>query len=276
MVVHATEHTYPPGQVVIRQDEPGDTAYVIISGRVRVLESVADTPVQMFLGELGSGEIFGELGVLRDRPISASVVTLERTRFLAIPANDFLQMLHESKALSMAMLRILAGRLYDADRLLARHAPDTLTGLPGRRSFHELYRRLTAGAKRGGKGVLLLVLDVLHLKDINDHFGYSIGDDVLRTVADALIESTRSTDLVARYGGDEFAVLLIEAAAEDVAVIMKRVQRKLLQLAVYRSLPLTIECRSGYAVSQDPPESADELFRIADEHMQGKHSETAK
>jgi diguanylate cyclase (GGDEF)-like protein len=276
LVAHASEHTYPPGHVVIRQDEPGGTAYAIISGRVRVLESVPDTPVEMFLGELGSGELFGELGVLRERPRSATVVTLERTRCLAIPANDFLKMLHESKAMSMALLRILAGRLYDADRLLARHAPDPLTGLPGRRAFHELYRRLTAGAKRRGTGVLLLVLDVLHLKDINDRFGYSVGDDVLRTVADALSESSRSTDLVARHGGDEFAVLLIEAAGKDVEVIMKRLQQKLLQLAVYRNLPLTVDCRIGYAVSQDPPESADELFRIADEHMQGKPSGTAK
>jgi diguanylate cyclase (GGDEF)-like protein len=276
LVVHATEHTYPTGHVVIRQDEPGGTAYAILSGRVRILESVPDTPVEMFLGELGPGEIFGELGVLRERPRSATVVTLERTRCIAIPANDFLKMLQESKAMSMALLRILAGRLYEADRLLARHAPDPLTGLPGRRAFHELYRRLTAGAKRRGTGVLLLVLDVLHLKDINDRFGYSVGDDVLRTVADALIESSRSTDLVARHGGDEFTVLLIEAAANDVDVIMKRVRQKLLQLAVYRNLPLTVACQIGYAVSEDPPESADELRRLADEQMQGKRSGQAK
>jgi diguanylate cyclase (GGDEF)-like protein len=276
LISRSTEQTYAPGQVVIRQDDPGGTSYAIISGRVRVLESVPDSPVEMFLGELSGGEIFGELGVLRERRRSASVVTLERTRCLAIPSHDFLQMLLESKEMAMALLRIIAGRLYDADRLLARHAPDPLTGLPGRRAFHELYRRLTAGAKRRGTSVLLLVLDVLHLKEINDRFGYTVGDDVLRTVADALIESSRSTDLVARYGGDEFTVLLIEAAANDADVVVKRVQQKLQQLTVYRNLPLTVDCRIGYAVSQDPPETADELLRIADEHMQGKRSGTAK
>src|SRR6516162_4211591 len=268
----ATDQTFAPGHVIIRQDDPGGTAYVILSGRVRVLESVPDSPVEMFLGELGSGEIFGELGVLRDRPRSASVATLERTRVLAIPAADFLQMLQNSREMSMALLRILAGRLYDADRLLARHAPDPLTGLPGRRAFHELYRRLTAGSKRRGTSVLLLVLDVVHLKDVNDRFGYAVGDDVLRTVADALIESTRSTDLVARYGGDEFTVLLVEAAAKDVAVIVNRVRQKLQHLSVYRNLPLTVDSKIGYAVSEDPPETADELLRLADEDMQGKRS----
>lgn len=268
----ATDQTFAPGHVIIRQDDPGGTAYMILSGRVRVLESVPDSPVEMFLGELGAGEIFGELGVLRERPRSASVVTLERTRLLGIPAGDFRQMLQNSREMSLALLRTLAGRLYDADRLLARHAPDPLTGLPGRRAFHELYRRLTAGSKRRGTSVLLLALDVVHLKDINDRFGYSVGDDVLRTVADALIESSRSTDLVARYGGDEFTVLLIEAAAKDVAVIVNRVRQKLQHLAVYRNLPLTVDCKIGFAVSDNPPETADELLRLADEDMQGKRS----
>src|SRR2546425_10675510 len=105
-MARASEHTYTSGQVVIRQDDPGGTAYAIISGRVRVLESVPDSPVEMFLGELGPGEIFGELGVLRERPRSASIVTLERTRCLAIPAEDFLQMLHSSKDMAMVLLRI--------------------------------------------------------------------------------------------------------------------------------------------------------------------------
>jgi diguanylate cyclase (GGDEF)-like protein len=158
----------------------------------------------------------------------------------------------------------------------AKQATDPLTGLPGHHAFHELYRRLTAAAKGKGTGVLLLLVDVSHLKDINDHFGYSVGDDVLRTVADALIESSRTTDIVARYGADEFTVLLIEAAAKDVDVITKRVQQKLLELAVYRNLPLTVDCRIGYAASEDPPDSADELLRIADVQMQGNGSGAAK
>lgn len=276
LLERASEQTFPPGHVVIRQEDSDGSAYVIVSGRVRVLESVPDSPVELFLGELGSGEVFGELGVLRERPRSASIVTLERTRCLVIPAPDFLEVLRGSREMSMALLRILASRLYEADRLLARHAPDPLTGLPGRRAFHELYRRLTAGSKRRGTGVLLLMLDVLHLKDINDRFGYSVGDDVLRTVGDTLVESSRSTDLVARYGGDEFTVLLIEAAAKDVTLIVDRVRQKLQQLVVYRNLPLNVECRIGFAVSKQAPDTPDELLRLADEDMQSKRSTQAK
>jgi diguanylate cyclase (GGDEF)-like protein len=267
---HAIDKTFPAGHILIRQEDPSGTAYAVISGRVRVLESIPDSPVDTFLGEFGPGEIFGELSVLRDRPRSATVVALERTRCLMIPAEEFMDMVRESKEMSMTLLRILSRRLYDVDRLLARHAPDPLTGLPGRRTFHEMYRRLTAGSRRRGSSVLMLLVDVMHLKQINDRFGYAVGDDVLRTVADALIDSSRTADLVARCGGDEFVVLLLDAGTKDAETIIGRVRRKLQQLALYRNLPLSIDCRMGYSVTEDPPESADEFLRSADEDMQAR------
>ncbi len=275
LIGRAAEQTYLPSQVIIRQDEAGATAFVLLAGRVRVIEAVADSPVEMFLGELGPGDVFGEMGVLRDRPRSATVVALERVRCLAIPALDFLEMLKTSNEMSMAMLRVLATRLYDADRLLARHAPDPLTGLPGRRAFHELYRRLIAASRRRKAAVVLLVIDVVHLKDINAQFGYSVGDDVLRTVSDALLEGSRSSDLVARYGGDEFTVLLVEATGEEAEIVMKRVRDKLHQLTVQRNLPLAVQCKMGFAVTENPPEAVDEFLRLADEQMQGKQAATS-
>src|SRR5579884_2823295 len=76
LITDATEQTFPTGEMIVRQGEPGHAVYVIIEGRVRIVESVSDSPVEMFLGELGPGEIFGELGILRERPRSASVFSL--------------------------------------------------------------------------------------------------------------------------------------------------------------------------------------------------------
>ena len=202
LLEHATEHTFPPGHVIVRQEESGGNAYAILSGRVRVVESVPDSPVEMFLGELAAGEIFGELGVLRDRPRSASIVTLERTRVLAIRAADFRELLKKSGNMSLALLRILAGRLYDADRLLARHAPDPLTGLPGTAGiprvvptadsgFQTTWNECaSAGARRVSPQRYQRQIRILRRRRR------------LRTVADALVEC-RDTDIVARYGGDE-------------------------------------------------------------------------
>src|SRR5205814_405394 len=132
---------------VIRQGETDHSIYIVLMGRVRIVESVADSPVEMFLGEMGPGEIFGELGILRDRPRSASVLTLSKARCLKLSEDKFIDALKKSPEMSIELLKVLAARLYEADRLLARHAPDPLTGLPGRRAFHDLYRRLTASAR---------------------------------------------------------------------------------------------------------------------------------
>jgi diguanylate cyclase (GGDEF)-like protein len=270
LVRHASEQIYPSGHVVTRQGEPSDNLWVLLSGRVRVIEATADGQAEMLLGEIGKAEIFGELGILRDQPRSATVIAVDRTHCLVLRQSDFMTVLQESPELPNALLRIVAGRLFDADRKLARYAPDPLTGLASRRAFHEQYRRLAAGARRRKNGLLLLTLDVVKLKAVNDGFGYALGDEVLRTVADALAESTRTTDVIARYGGDEFAVLLLDAMPKDVEIVAARVRDKLAALGVQRRLPVSVECSTGLAWSQSPPDTAEEFLREADRDMQEK------
>ncbi|MBI5777027.1 MAG: diguanylate cyclase [Nitrospirae bacterium] len=268
LVSKAVERVYLPGQTVFRQGESGAHVYVILGGQVRIVEATPEAPlVDRFVGELGHGEIVGEMGLLLDHSRTATVMAVERTRCLMIPQDDFTQALEQSPPLAIGLLRMMAARLQNVNRLLSRTAPDPLTVLAGRRTFHDQYRRLAAGARRRRSSVILLSLDVLHLKEINDHFGYSMGDEVLRAVADALVESTRTTDLVSRYGPDEFTVLLTDAGHDQVEVIVDRVTQKLADLGQRRALPRKVECSIGIAVSQVPPESAEELLREADLDM---------
>ena len=267
LVSQASEQVYPAGHVVARQGEPPRFLWVLLSGRVRVVESTADGQAEMLLGEIGKSEVFGELGILREQPRSATVIAIERTHCLVLRQSEFTSVLGESVELANGLLRVVATRLYDADRKLARYAPDPLTGLNGRRAFNESYRRVAAAARRRKTGLLLLVLDVLHLKAVNDGFGYTLGDEVLRTVADALSEATRTTDVVARYGGDEFAVLLLDALPKDVDIIIARVRDKLNALALQRRLPVAVECSTGIAWSQTPPDTAEDFLREADRDM---------
>jgi diguanylate cyclase (GGDEF)-like protein len=263
----ATEQSFAPGHVLIRESDQPDRLFVILSGRVRVLEVAPDSPVELIVGELGEGEILGELSVLRNQPRSATVVAVERTHCLVIPQSEFLKVLHNSAELAVSLLRMLAGRLYETDRRLSRFAPDPVTGLAGRRAFHDQYRRLAAVARRRKTGALLLVVDVLQLRSINDRFGYGVGDDVLRTVGDSLIEATRTTDLIVRHGGDEFVVFFPDAGAGDIDTVIARVKDTIKDLSGKRGIPVTISCNFGIAYAQAPPESADDLLREADQDM---------
>src|SRR5947209_4638050 len=133
LLAQAGERQFPPGHVLIAEGEIPEHVFVIISGRVRVIEAMPDAQTEVVLGELGPGEIVGELGILTERPRSATVVVLERTRCLALRRFHFLQALERSPALALGLAKLLARRLYDSDRRIARYAPDALTGLASRR-----------------------------------------------------------------------------------------------------------------------------------------------
>jgi len=267
LLTGAAERTFAPGHVLIRESDPPERLYVILSGRVRVLEVAPDSPVEVIVGELGEGEIIGELSMLRNLTRSATVVAMERTHCLVLPQTEFLKVLQSSTELALALLRTLAGRLYETDRRLSRYAPDPVTGLAGRRAFHDQYRRLAAVARRRKTGALLLVADVFQLKAINDRWGYGIGDDVLRIVADALVEGTRTTDLIVRHGGDEFVIFFPDAGPGDADIVIARVREKIKTLAGKRGVPVAVRCNFGVAYAQAPPDSAEELLREADQDM---------
>jgi diguanylate cyclase (GGDEF)-like protein/PAS domain S-box-containing protein len=93
---------------------------------------------------------------------------------------------------------------------------DVVTGLANRSVFVEALKHVIAVAQRGGKGFAVIYLDLDHFKDVNDTLGHPVGDELLKAVADRLRASTRATDIVARFGGDEFAVVAsdIENPAE--------------------------------------------------------------
>ncbi len=267
LLAEATERHYPAGQALIAEGESAEHVLVLVTGRVRVIEAVPDAHTEVVLGELGPGEIVGELGVLAERPRSATVVAVEPTRCLSLRRTHFLALLGRSPALGLGVARMLARRLYDSDRRLSRYAPDGLTGLASRRAFHDQYRRIAAAARRRQSGVFLLLVDVSQLWSINDRYGYLVGDEVLRVVADALTASTRAGDLVARCGTDEFVVLLQDAGVREGDLVMPRIGRKLEELSAQRGLALVPTCRAGVAWRKEPPESPDDLLREADEDL---------
>ena len=273
LVARATERVYPAGHVVVHQSEPSDSIFVVLTGRVRIIVAAPDLPLgERFLAEAGEGELIGELGVLRDQPRSATVETMEKSRCLQLPQEDFLDAIRKSTGLAMVLLKRLSDRINEADHMTVRYAPDPLTGLGSRRAFHDQYRRLAAVARRRKCGVVVLVLDILHLRAINDRFGYTVGDEVLRAVADVLMDSVRATDLLARYGGDEFVLLMVDAGSVDVDHLVARLHAKLAEMGPRRGLPVPVQFTMGVAISQVPPETADDLLRIAEQEIYRKKS----
>ncbi|MBN9525670.1 MAG: diguanylate cyclase [Alphaproteobacteria bacterium] len=116
--------------------------------------------------------------------------------------------------------------LIEANRRLAvQAATDALTGLLNRRKFSELAAEEMERARRYGRPLSLLALDLDHFKTVNDRFGHPVGDGVLRHVAEIIAAGVRSCDRVARLGGEEFAVLLPETRPADAMILAERLRR---------------------------------------------------
>ena len=137
------------------------------------------------------------------------------------------------------------------DALCDLSSRDGLTGLANRRNFENAIARESDRVARSGEPALLLMLDIDHFKRINDHHGHVAGDLVIKAVADALNATVRPMDLVARIGGEEFAIILPNcppafgsAVAER---IRARVESQAIPLVGGQQLGCTISIGGAYA-----------------------------
>jgi len=153
-------------------------------------------------------------------------------------------------------------RKQDETRLQYLSFRDSLSGLYNRRYFEEEMRRMD---KRRDGSVGLIIIDVDGLKLVNDIFGHDSGDLQIINVAELLTGCFREQDVIARIGGDEYAVLLHDADFDAVQAVSERVQKHILAKNLDNDLPLSLSI--GFAVSDDPKLAMRELFKQADNNM---------
>ncbi|CAM5446530.1 diguanylate cyclase [Alishewanella longhuensis] len=113
-------------------------------------------------------------------------------------------------------------------QLLARQ--DALTGLANRRAFDEALQQEYQRAKRSNTTLCLALLDVDHFKQVNDRLSHAVGDEVLKRIAAMLKQQSRTVDLVARWGGEEFVILLPDTTLAAATEVCERLRQKLAQL----------------------------------------------
>jgi diguanylate cyclase (GGDEF)-like protein len=171
----------------------------------------------------------------------------------------------------VALARAAAARLrVEQDALLRRSQQlesdsrsDPLTGVANRRVLDEALRRRVSGRRRPDRPTTVVVVDIDHFKQINDERGHLVGDQVLRQVGELLGEQVREDDVCARYGGDEF-VLVLTATAEQAAGVAARATAEIARFPwgrIASELAVTVTC--GLAERQ-PDHSPGTLFAAAD------------
>jgi diguanylate cyclase (GGDEF)-like protein len=227
-------------------------------GNVMFLAATVFTMVVAFLawrrGNRAAGWFLIAWALLEGFTMTAAV------RFLFTPSADASPLLYYyGLPLSMAAAAILIA-LGVADRLLAqrvaltdaerRAQTDPLTGVLNRRSLIERLDAACLRARARGLPIALLFIDLDHFKQINDSFGHQAGDACLRAIVDPIHAELRQSDVIGRYGGEEFVVILSSADAAAAAPIAQRILERVAAVRVEGfGQPICLTCSIGVAAS---------------------------
>jgi diguanylate cyclase (GGDEF)-like protein len=140
---------------------------------------------------------------------------------------------------------------------------DGLTGIFNRRFFEMRILEEIERARRYGTGMAVIMADIDQFKRLNDEFGHVLGDEVLRQVSSLFHQQVRKIDVVCRYGGEEFAILLTQTSAQHAVNIAEKL-RKIVAGWQFPGVPRTVTISAGTAAFPDQGANRDELVRSAD------------
>lgn len=151
--------------------------------------------------------------------------------------------------------------------MISRQAySDTLTGLPNRRALDERLEEEVQSARRNNYSFAVIMMDLDGFKDVNDTYGHSIGDDVLRLVFNQMARGVRNTDFLARYGGDELTLILTQSDMSSAQIVAEKIVEGMGKLKYKlpdgRKLKLSIS--GGIAIFPVNARSGPDMLRAAD------------
>ena len=235
-----------PDLVLLDLFLPGMDGFGALTG-LRRHSKTADTPV-IFLSAQGDAET------------KSQGLSLGAADYLAKPFSEQELMARVDRTLKLTAQK-------EHFRALAQ--TDGLTGLPNFRSFHARLEEEVARAHRYGHPLACAMVDLDGLKEINDQLGHAAGNRAIVALADAVREELRDTDFAARYGGDEFVVLLPQTNETQGAQFAERLRRRLVEVSQDAGLPVrgSIGVAAVTADELDSADAAEDLLRRADEAL---------
>jgi len=228
------------GDTLLSPSRPNRCIYIVLSGLLEVRLGSPDSPR---IADLIPGACAGEMSLIDDRDRSAYVIAAEDSHLMVISHTLLWQMVDRSHAFAKNLLVVLSERVRSDNEFIATSlhvlheakknaTTDALTGLGNRHWMQEIFARELTRAKRDGQPLCLMMIDVDAFKLLNDRYGHIAGDRVLSAVASALRRHLRPTDLIARYGGDEFSVLLPGSKVNRVEQTAERLRTRLNRTAI--------------------------------------------
>ncbi len=199
--------------------------------------------------------------VLHERALGTLILGAKRRHAFGDPVRPTLEVLASHLAVSLSNARMV-------QKLETMATTDGLTGLLNKRAMLESAAQKVAASARFDRKLAVLMTDIDHFKKVNDTYGHDVGDVVIRGLADILKRQKRATDIVARFGGEEF-VALCEQTDEKGAMLLAERIREELGKTTFRTAQgaLSVTCSIGVAVFPEAGRDWEALFKAADEAL---------
>lgn len=237
----------------------GLTYTVARSGEMIIVENMQDHPLFQNVPVHWVGSIIGI--PLKVGNTVVGVMNLSRSTLGGYSASELrlLSLLSDQAAvaISNASLHLMISR---------QAYSDTLTGLPNRRALDERLEEEVASARRNNYSFAVIMMDLDGFKAVNDTYGHTVGDDVLRLVFSEMARGVRTTDFLARYGGDELTLILSQTEMTSAQVVSEKIMEgmKKLKFRLPDGKKLKLGISGGIALFPVHARSGPDLLRAAD------------
>jgi diguanylate cyclase (GGDEF)-like protein len=199
--------------------------------------------------------------LMRDRALGTLVLGSKRRHAFGDSVRSTLEVLASHLAVSLANVRMVQA-------LETMATTDGLTGLLNKRAMFDQASQKIASATRFKRKFSLLVTDIDFFKRVNDTYGHDVGDQVIVGLGEILKKQKRTTDIVARFGGEEFVLLCEQTDAEGALLLAERIREEMKRTQFHSEHgTFSVTCSLGVATFPEAGKSWEELFRAADEAL---------
>lgn len=254
------------GEILFRENDAADSVYWIESGALAILQGDLENP--RLLGFRHPGQVVGELALLEELPRSASVAAVAPTRLKSLSREEFHEILQRVPGVGIEIMRLLSARLREIQP--AEYSAglfDHLTGALSRQALDERLQEVIKRARLYHYGFSLSFLDLDHFKEVNDNYGHARGDDILITFARRVMAELRTTDLLFRYGGDEFVLILQGTDPARGQALIQRLVEEARTNPVPGDPPLHVSFSAGIANFPEDGDTPEAILKAADQRV---------
>ncbi len=263
---YGTDLVLESGEVLFLEGAPADGLYWIKEGVLAILDG--DLKAPRLLTFRKKEHIVGEIALLEDIRRTASVVAVSEVHLKHLSKDKFQGLLSLIPGFGIELMRVLSSRLREIKPAeYSAGLYDHLTGALSRQAFDLRLREEIERAQVYRYNFSLVFLDLDYFKEINDTHGHARGDEVLIAFSKRIMAGLRTTDLLFRYGGDEFVLILQGIDEKRGHALVQKLLDDMISTPIPGEPPVTIAFSAGISYFPKDGETPKDLLKVADEYV---------